>query len=414
MPTMDSIAKMMTSHKKDFPILGRTVHDKPIVYLDSGASTQMPTVVIDRLNYYLTQEHSNVHRGVHTLSQEATIVYEGARETVRRFLNAQSSDEIIFTRGTTDAINLMAFSYARYAKLGPSDVILLSAMEHHANIVPWQMVAELTGAQIKVIPMDNLGVLDMGVYQQLLKDNTVKVVGVNLVSNALGTINPVKEMIDWAHQAGAVVMLDVAQAISFMPVDVQALNADFVAFSGHKLFAPTGIGVLYGKKELLNQMPPVQGGGDMIKSVSFEKTVYNDLPYKFEAGTPPIMAAVGLATAIEYVEAIGFEAIQAHELHLLKLATEGLKQLPKVKIIGESPNKAAVLSFVIQHIHPHDIGSILDGEGIAVRAGHHCAEPVMKHFGISGTARATFSIYNDEQDVEAFIKGVQRVIDILG
>lgn len=398
--------------RRDFPILERQVNGKPLVFLDSAASSQMPQPVIDRFVRYQQTEHANVHRGVHTLSQEATEAYEGVRRKVRALIGAREDREIIYTRGTTEAINLVAQSYGR-AFIGAGDEILLSAMEHHANIVPWQMLCQEKGCVIRVIPMDDRGVLDMAAYRELLTDRT-KFVSVTHVSNALGTINPVGEIIRLAHERGVPVLVDGAQAAPHLRVDVSELDADFYVFSGHKMCGPTGIGILYGKAELLEKMPPWQGGGDMILSVSFEKTTYNTLPHKFEAGTPPIAAAIALGTAIDYLQALGLDRIAAYEHDLLAYATVRVSALPGVRIIGTAPEKAAVLSFVIDGVHPHDIGTILDQEGIAVRAGHHCAQPVMQRMGVPATARASFAFYNTVEEVDALVAGIQTVQEIFG
>lgn len=398
--------------RKDFPILERTINGRPLVYLDSGASSQRPIQVIRAVDEYETTSHANVHRGVHALSQAATEAFEGARERARRFINARSTKEIIFVRGTTEGINLVAQSYAR-PRLRAGDEILISALEHHANIVPWQMVCEQTGAVLKVAPIDKRGEFLFEEYQKLLSPRT-RIVAVAHVSNALGTVMPVKRIIDAAHAQGAVVLIDGAQAVPHMKVDVRALGCDFYTFSSHKIYGPTGIGVLYGREELLNAMPPWQGGGDMILSVSFEKTTYNDLPYKFEAGTPNISGAVGMAAAMDYIENIGIEAIAAHEHRLLELATAQLERIPGIKIIGTAANKAAVLSFTMEGVHPHDLGTILDSEGVAVRTGHHCAQPVMTFFDIPATARATFGVYNNEQDVAALVAAIGKAREVFG
>ncbi len=398
--------------RRDFPILGRQVNGKPLVFLDSAASSQMPQVVIDRLVQYQTTEHANVHRGVHTLSQEATEAYEGVRKKVRQLIGAREDREIIYTRGTTEAINLVMHGYGR-PFIGAGDEIILSALEHHANIVPWQMLCQEKGCTIRVIPCDDRGVLDMAAYQELLNDRT-KFVAVTHVSNALGTINPVAEIIRMAHERGVPVLVDGAQAAPHMRVNVQELGADFYAFSGHKMCGPTGIGILYGKAELLEKMQPWQGGGDMILSVSFEKTTYNAIPHKFEAGTPPIAAAIALGTAIDYLQGLGLDAISAYEHDLLAYATARVSALPGVRIIGTAPEKAAVLSFVIDGVHPHDIGTILDQEGIAVRAGHHCAQPVMQRMGVPATARASFAFYNTPEEVDALVEGIKTVQEIFG
>jgi cysteine desulfurase / selenocysteine lyase len=398
--------------RKDFPILERTINGKPLIYLDSAASSQRPRAVLRAVEEYETTSHANVHRGVHALSQAATEAYEGARERIRRFINARSTREIIFVRGTTEGINLVAQSYAR-PRFKAGDELLITALEHHANIVPWQMVCEQTGCTLKVAPIDRRGELIFDEFQKLLSPRT-KLVAVAHVSNALGTILPVKRIIDAAHAQGAVVLVDGAQAIPHSRVDVRALGADFYTFSSHKIYGPTGVGVLYGREELLAAMPPWQGGGDMILTVSFEKTTYNELPYKFEAGTPNISGAVGLAAAMDYVEGLGIEAITAHEHHLLELATAELERIPGIEIIGTAANKAAVLSFTMKGVHPHDLGTILDTEGVAVRTGHHCAQPVMTFFGIPATARASFGVYNTERDVAALVAGINKVREVFG
>jgi cysteine desulfurase / selenocysteine lyase len=398
--------------RKDFPILQRSINGRPLVYLDSGASSQRPLPVLRAVEECKTHSHANVHRGVHALSQAATEAFEGARERVRRFINARSTKEIIFTRGTTEGINLVAQSYAR-PRFKPGDEILITALEHHANIVPWQMVCEQTGCTLKVAPIDRRGELVFDEYQKLLSPRT-KLVAVAHVSNALGTVLPVKRIIDAAHAQGAVVLVDGAQAVPHSAVDVRALGCDFYVFSSHKIYGPTGIGVLYGRQELLDAMPPWQGGGDMILSVSFEKTTYNDLPYKFEAGTPNISGAVGMAAAMDYIEGLGIDKIAAHEQRLLQLATAELERIPGIEIIGKAAHKAAVPSFTMEGVHPHDLGTILDTEGIAVRTGHHCAQPVMTFFGIPATARASFGVYNTEKDVASLVAGLKKVREVFG
>jgi cysteine desulfurase/selenocysteine lyase len=390
-----------------FPILRRQVHGRPLVYLDNAATTQKPLAVLDAERQYYELHNANIHRGVHALSQEATDAFEGARSAVRAFLNARHCEEIIFTRGTTESINLVAQSWGR-SQLKPGDEVLISAMEHHANIVPWQMVCEATGALLKVLPMDEQGVLQMDQLPALLGPRT-RLVAVTHVSNALGTINPVAEIVRQAHQVGALVLLDGAQAVSHLKVDVTALDCDFYAFSGHKLYGPTGIGVLYGKKELLDAMPPWQGGGDMIRTVSFEKSTWNDLPYKFEAGTPHIAGGIGLGAAIDFVTRVGLPAIAKHEDGLLTYAMSRVPEIASLRVVGTSPNKAAVLSFVMKGVHPHDIGTILDREGVAIRTGHHCAMPVMTLFKVAATARASFALYNNRQDVDALFAALNRV-----
>jgi cysteine desulfurase / selenocysteine lyase len=398
--------------RRDFPILERSINGRPLVYLDSGASSQRPRSVLRAIEDYETHSHANVHRGVHALSQAATEAFEGARERIRRFINARSTKEIIYVRGTTEGINLVAQSYAR-PRFKAGDEILITALEHHANIVPWQMVCEQTGCTLKVAPIDRRGELVFDEFLKLLSPRT-KLVAVAHVSNALGTVLPVKRIIDAAHAQGAVVLIDGAQAVPHTAIDVRALGCDFYTFSSHKIYGPTGIGVLYGREELLEAMPPWQGGGDMILSVSFEKTTYNELPYKFEAGTPHISGAVGLAAAMDYVEGLGIEAIAAHEQRLLKLATTELERIPGIEIIGTAAHKAAVLSFTMKGVHPHDLGTILDTEGVAVRTGHHCAQPVMTFFGIAATARASFGVYNTERDVGSLVAGLEKVREVFG
>ncbi len=396
--------------RADFPVLQQTVNGKPLIYLDNSASSQVPQVVIDRGSVYLEQEHSNIHRGVHYLSQKATTAYEGAREKVKRFINARDVRECIFVRGATEGINLVMHSYGRKF-IGADDEIIISAMEHHANIVPWQMLCEEKGARLRVIPMNDAGELLLDEYDGLLNEHT-KLVAVNHVSNALGTINPIKQMIATAHKYGVPVLIDGAQAAPHMPIDMQDLDADFYVFSGHKMFAPTGSGVIYGKLELLEKMNPFQGGGDMIKTVTFEKTTYADPPNRFEAGTPAIASQIGLGAAIDYLNSIGREAAAAYEAELLRYATEKVSAIEGVRIIGTAKNKASVLSFVIDDIHPHDIGTILDQEGIAIRAGHHCAQPVMQRFKVPATARASFAFYNTKQEIDVLARTIERVIEI--
>lgn len=396
--------------REDFPVLRQTVNGKPLVYLDNAASSQVPQVVIDRGSIYLEDEHSNIHRGVHYLSQKATTAYEGAREKVKRFINAREAKECIFVRGATEGINLVMHGYGRKF-IGAGDEIIISAMEHHANIVPWQMLCEEKGATLRVIPMNDAGELILDEYHALLNEKT-KFVAVTHISNALGTVNPVKEMIDQAHKYGVPVLIDGAQSAPHMLVDVQDLDCDFFTFSGHKMFAPTGSGVVYGKAALLEKMNPFQGGGDMIRSVTFEKTTYAGLPNKFEAGTPAIASQIGLGAAIDYLNTIDRAKAVAHEHELLRYATERLRAIEGVRIIGTAREKVSVLSFVIDDIHPHDIGTILDQEGIAVRAGHHCAQPVMQRFNIPATARASFAFYNTKDEVDVLAKTIQRVIEI--
>jgi cysteine desulfurase/selenocysteine lyase len=396
--------------REDFPVLRQTVNGKPLVYLDNAASSQVPQVVIDRGSIYLEDEHSNIHRGVHYLSQRATTAYEGAREKVKRFINARESRECIFVRGATEGINLVMHGYGRKF-VGPGDEIIISAMEHHANIVPWQMLCEEKGARLRVIPMNDAGELLLDEYDALLNERT-KFVAVTHVSNALGTVNPIKRMIDQAHKYGVPVLIDGAQGAPHMLIDVQDLDCDFYAFSGHKMFAPTGSGVVYGKAALLESMNPFQGGGDMIKSVTFEKTIYGDLPNKFEAGTPAIASQIGLGAAIDYLNTIDRKQAAAHEDELLRYATEKLSAIEGVRIIGTAREKLSVLSFVIDDIHPHDIGTILDQEGIAVRAGHHCAQPVMQRLNVPATARASFAFYNTKEEVDVLARTIEKVVEI--
>lgn len=397
--------------RKDFPLLKTKVFGKDLVYFDNAATTQKPVQVLAALDKYYKEYNSNVHRGVHLLSQEATAAYEGARTKVAAFINAASSDEVIFTKGTTDGINLVASSFGRkFLKEG--DSILISAMEHHSNIVPWQMICEDRGASLKVIPMDKNGVLQMDLLPELL-DDRVKLVSLTYVSNSLGTINPVREVIKQAHALDIPVLLDVAQAIQHMPVDVQELDVDFIAFSGHKIYGPTGIGVLYGKAKWLNAIPPYQGGGDMIKTVTFEKTIYNVLPYKFEAGTPDISGAIGLGAAIDYVNEIGLDVIAAAEHELLVYAKQQMADIEGIQFIGEATERASVISFLIEGVHPYDLGELLDKQGIAIRTGHHCTEPVMDFFGIPGTCRASFAFYNTIAEIDLLVAGIKRAAAIL-
>lgn len=396
--------------RADFPVLSQTVNGKPLVYLDNAASSQVPQVVIDRGSKYLREEHSNVHRGVHYLSQHATTAYEAAREKVKRFVNAREAKECIFVRGTTEGINLVAQSYGKKF-IGEGDEILVSLAEHHSNIIPWQMVAEERGARIRVIPINERGELIIDEYENMLNERT-KVVAVAHVSNSLGTINPIKEMVETAHKLGVPVCVDGAQSVPHFPVDVQDLDCDFFAFSGHKMFGPTGSGILYGKREWLDRMPPYQTGGGMIRTVSFEGSTFAPIPEKFEAGTPAIAAGIGLGAAIDYLNSIDFEAAAAHEHELLKYATARLADIPGVTIIGTAEHKASVLAFTIEGVHPHDIGTILDQQGIAIRAGHHCAQPVMQFFDVPATARASFAFYNTKEEVDKLADAVQKVMEI--
>ena len=396
--------------RADFPLLQQSVNGHPLVYLDNGATSQKPQAVIDALVRYYTTENANVHRGVHTLSQQATDDYEAARAKIRQLLNAAHDHEIIFTRGTTESINLVAQSYGRQ-NIGPGDEIIISNMEHHSNIVPWQMLCQEKNATLRIVPINDTGELLMDEYERMLSPRT-KLVAITHVSNALGTIQPAAQIVALARAHGALTLLDGAQAIPHLPIDVQQLDCDFYAFSGHKLYGPTGTGILYGKAQILDNMPPVYGGGEMIKSVTFEHTTYNDLPYKFEAGTPNIAGAIGLGAAVDYLQTIGYDAIADHEHQLLQYGTQALQSIGGLRIIGDSPHKAGILSFVIDHIHPHDIGTILDAEGIAIRTGHHCAQPLMQRFQIPATARASLAIYNTKADLDALARAIDRAIEI--
>ena len=404
-PTLD-----VENIRQDFPILHQEVNGKPLAYLDNAATSQKPTQVIKALDKYYQEDNANIHRGVHTLSERATIDYEQARGKVRSFINANSEKEIIFVRGATEGINLIAQSYGR-TNLKTGDEIIISEMEHHSNIVPWQLLCEQTGAILKIIPINDSGELILEEFEKLLSPKT-KLVSLAHISNALGTINPIQSIIDRAHEHNAIVIIDGAQATPHTIVDVQALDCDFYVFSGHKLFGPTGIGVLYGKAHLLEAMPPWQGGGDMIKMVSFEKTLYNDLPYKFEAGTPHIAGVIGLGAAIDYVSATGLNAIAAYEHELLEYATEKILEVKDLRLIGTAQQKTSILSFVIDSIHPHDIGTILDHEGIAIRTGHHCAMPVMTHFNVPATARASFAFYNTFEEVDRLIQALGKAREV--
>ncbi len=396
--------------RADFPVLAQTVNGKPLRYLDNAASSQVPQMVVDRGAKYLQEEHSNIHRGVHYLSQHATTAYEAAREKVKKFINAKEAKECIFVRGCTEGVNLVAYSYGR-KNVREGDEIIISYMEHHANIIPWQILAEETGAKLRVIPMNERGDLIIEEYENMLNERT-RIVSVSHVSNSLGTINPVKEMIATAHKFGVPFFLDAAQSVPHFPVDVQDLDCDFMTFSGHKMYAPTGSGVLYGKREFLDKMPPYQTGGGMIRTVSFEKTTYAPIPEKFEAGTPAIAANIGLGAAIDYLNSIDFEAAARYEHELLEYATEKLSAIEGVRIVGTAKEKASVLSFTIENVHPHDIGTILDQSGIAIRAGHHCAQPVMKFFDVPATARASFAFYNTREEVDVLADAVQKVIEV--
>jgi cysteine desulfurase/selenocysteine lyase len=397
----------VTKIREDFPILQRQVYGKPLIYFDNGATTQKPRCVVEAITDEYYSVNANVHRGVHFLSQQATELHEGSRETVRRFLNARSTNEIIFTRGTTESINLLAFSFGE-AFLSEGDEVLVSVMEHHSNIVPWQLLAARKGIAIKVIPMNDRGEILQEAYEALFTERT-KLVCVAQVSNVLGTVNPVKEMIQTAHAHGVPVLVDGAQSVPHMPVDVQALDAEFFAFSGHKVYGPTGVGVLYGKEEWLEKLPPYQGGGEMIQTVSFEKTTFNELPYKFEAGTPDYIGTTALAKAIDYVTALGMDQIAAYEHELTEYAMQRLKEIEGMRIFGEAAEKSSVISFLVGDIHHFDMGTLLDRLGIAVRTGHHCAQPLMQRLGIEGTVRASFALYNTKEEIDALVAGIERV-----
>lgn len=407
---MEKLAFDVAAIRKQFPILNQTVHGKPLVYFDNGATTQKPQSVIDCLTNYYAKENANIHRGVHHLSQEATAAYEQARNTIQSYLGARHNHEVIFTKGTTDSINLVAFSFG--SLLQPGDEIIISAMEHHSNIVPWQMLCERVGCVLKHIPLNEDGSLKMEDYAALLSNNT-KLVAVTHISNALGTINPVEEIIQKAHEVGAKVLIDGAQSIQHIPVNVVELNCDFYAFSGHKLFGPTGVGVLYGKEELLNAMPPYQGGGDMIKEVTLEKTTYNSLPHKFEAGTPHIAGGIGLGKAFEFIQSLPFNEVVAYEEELLAYATKELEKIEGLKIYGTAKLKTSVISFLVEGTHPYDVGTLLDKMGIAVRTGHHCTQPIMDFYGIPGTIRASFAFYNTLEEVDLLVNALQRILPML-
>jgi cysteine desulfurase/selenocysteine lyase len=398
--------------RRDFPILSTSVHGKLLVYLDNAASAQKPNLVVDRIRKYYLTENSNVHRGVHYLSELATKEYECARVSVQKFLNAESEREIIFVRGATEAINLVAATFGR-KKVQAGDEVLITELEHHSNIVPWQMLCEEKGAKLRVVPINDDGEVVLEEFNRLLSGKT-KIAAISHISNALGTVNPVKQMIEMAHQQGVPVLVDGAQAVPHMHIDVRDLDADFYAFSSHKVFGPTGLGALYGKAGLLESMPPYQGGGDMIKSVTFEKTIFNDIPHKYEAGTPHIAGAIGLAAAIDYVNQLDWNSVQKYEKSLLQFATEALGAISGLKIIGTAKEKTGVISFVLEGIHPHDIGTILDQEGIAIRTGHHCAQPVMDRFGIPATARASFAFYNTMEEIDVLVRGIQKVKKVFG
>jgi cysteine desulfurase/selenocysteine lyase len=409
-PVISRISYDANKIREDFPIFRKPVNGRSLIYLDNAATTQKPQTVIDALAHFYTQECANIHRGVHYLSERATESYEASRSKVRRFVNAASIQEIVFVRGATEGINLVAQTYGR-THVGPGDEILISAMEHHSNIVPWQLLCQEKGARLRVVPINPTGEFVFEQYARLLGPKT-RLVAVTSVSNALGTVNPVREIIRLAHARNVPVLVDGAQAVQHMPIDVQALDCDFFVFSGHKMYGPTGIGILYGKESLLDAMPPYQGGGDMISSVTFEKTLYNKLPYKFEAGTPNVAGGIGLGAAVDYLESIGMNNISVHEQELLTYGTNALWTLDYLRIIGTAKEKASVLSFVLEGIHPHDIGTILDKEGIAIRTGHHCAQPVMDFFGIPATARASLGLYNTQEDIEALISGLRKVKEV--
>jgi cysteine desulfurase / selenocysteine lyase len=398
--------------RADFPALDQSVHGRPLVYLDNAATTQKPIPVIGALRRYYEEDNANVHRGVHLLSQRATDGYEAAREAVRAFINAASTREIVYTRNATESINLVARAWGD-ANVRKGDEVLITAMEHHSNIVPWQLLCQRTGGVLRVAPMNDRGELDMDAFERLLTERTRIVAAVHL-SNALGTINPVEEIVRLAHRAGALALIDGSQAVYHMPVDMGALGADFYVFTGHKLYGPTGIGVLYGRESVLREMPPFLGGGDMISTVTFDCSTWNELPYKFEAGTPHIAGAIGLGAAIAYVRSVGLDAIGPHEEALLAYGTARLQEVPGLRLIGTAKRKASVLSFVMQDIHPHDIGTIVDREGVAIRTGHHCAQPVMDRLGIAATARASLAMYNTKDDIDALVAALGRVRDLLG
>jgi cysteine desulfurase / selenocysteine lyase len=398
--------------RQDFPLLRRQVHGKPLVYLDNAATTQKPQAVIDRVTRFYVEENANVHRGVHSLSERATEAFEDARATIGRFLNARRAEEVVFVRGATEAINLVAETYGR-SHVTRGDEIVISTMEHHSNIVPWQLLCDRQGARLRIIPITDAGELDLDAYAALLTDRT-RIVSVVHVSNVLGTVNPVEEIVRLAHQRGIPVLLDGAQAVAHMAVDVQNLGCDFYTFSGHKMFGPTGIGVLYGTSELLESMPPYQGGGDMIRSVSFEHTLYKLPPWRFEAGTPDIAGALGLAEAVRYVAGIGLEGIARFERELLQYATDALSRFPGVRVIGAAAERAAVLSFVLNGVHAHDVGTVLDREGVAVRAGHHCCQPLMARLGLSATTRASLALYNTREDIDALMLAMHNARKLFG
>ena len=414
----DTIAQMTSASFdpnriiKDFPILTRKVHGKRLVYLDNAATSQKPQSVIDTIREHYERSNANIHRGIHTLSVESTNAYEAARGNVQRFINASRPEEIVFVRGATEAINLVAQTYGR-STLKKGDEILISTMEHHSNIVPWQILCEQTGAILRVAPINDAGELMFSEYEQMLSQRT-KIVAITHISNALGTINPIRKITQAAHKHGAIVLVDGAQAAPHMPIDVQDIGCDFYAITGHKMFGPVGIGALYGRHEMLNQMPPYQGGGEMILSVTFDKTTYNHVPHKFEAGTPNIVGAIGLGAAVDYINAIGMENIAAYEQELLAYATTALQEIDQVQLIGTAQNKAAILSFTVGDIHPHDVGTVLDQEGVAVRTGNHCAQPAVERFGHSATVRASLALYNTKEDIDALTSAIRKTIELLG
>ena len=403
---------MIKGIESDFPVLSQKVNGKKLVYLDNAATTQKPKAVIKSIERYYNESNANIHRGVHALSQKATDLYENSRKNISNFINAESEKQIIFVRGATEAINLVANSHVR-PLLNQNDEIIISQMEHHANIVPWQLICEERNAKLRILPMNQRGELILDSLGKIISKKT-KFMAINHVSNSLGTVNPIEEIVKIAHQQKIKILIDGAQAVQHIPIDIQKIGADFYCFSGHKLYGPTGIGILYGKKQLLNEMPPYQGGGDMIKSVTFDETVYNDVPHKFEAGTPNISGAIGLSAAIDYIREIGIEKISKHESELLEYASKELKKIDNVQIIGNAENKASVLSFVIKNIHPHDIGTIMDSNGVAIRAGKHCTDPVMDFYCIPATARASFAAYNNKDDVDKLIKSVKKAIEVFG
>lgn len=398
--------------REDFPILKQIVHGKPLVYLDNAATTQKPLQVLKELEKYYYTMNANIHRGVHALSQEATEAYESARIKIKKFINALGKNEIIFTRGTTESINLVAQSYGR-KNFNEGDEVIISHMEHHSNIVPWQLICEERKAKLRVIPIDDNGELVFEEFEKMINEKT-KFVSIVYASNSLGTVNPVKKIIEVAHSYNVPVLLDAAQAVNHLKIDVQELDCDFLAFSGHKLYGPTGIGILYGKVNHLDSMPPYQGGGDMISKVTFEKTLYNELPYKFEAGTPNIAGAIGLGAAIDYVEKVGIDNIAKHENDLLEYATQRVSELKGLRIIGTSKNKISVLSFVLENVHPHDVGTFLDFEGVAIRTGHHCTQPIMDRYGIPATSRASFGMYNTFEEVDVLVNGLKKILEVFG